>query len=45
MSAAATTFAIIAAVVVLFVSNRVPVIVVALGTALALYARKGARRF
>ena len=31
------TFAILAAIVVLFVSNRVPVVLVAIGTALALY--------
>jgi di/tricarboxylate transporter len=31
------TFAIVAAIVVLFVSNRIPVVLVALGTALALY--------
>ena len=37
MSSAATTFAILAAIVVLFVSNRVPVVLVAIGTALALY--------
>ncbi|HET7880638.1 MAG TPA: SLC13 family permease [Acetobacteraceae bacterium] len=37
MSDTAITFAIIAAIVVLFVSNRVPVVLVALGTALALY--------
>jgi di/tricarboxylate transporter len=33
----AITFAIVVAIVVLFVSNRVPVVLVALGTALALY--------
>ncbi len=38
MSDIAITFAIVAAVVVLFVSERVPVVIVALGTALALYA-------
>ena len=32
------TFTIVAAVVVLFVWNRIPVVLVALGTALALYA-------
>jgi di/tricarboxylate transporter len=32
------TFAIVAGIVVLFVSNRVPVVLVAIGTALALYA-------
>ena len=37
MSSTATTFAILAGVVVLFVSNRVPVVLVAIGTALALY--------
>ena len=37
MSGTATTFAILAGVVVLFVSNRVPVVLVAIGTALALY--------
>jgi di/tricarboxylate transporter len=37
VSDTAITFAIIAAIVVLFVSNRVPVVLVALGTALALY--------
>jgi di/tricarboxylate transporter len=37
LSSAATTFAILAAIVVLFVSNRVPVVLVAIGTALALY--------
>lgn len=37
MSSTATTFAILAAIVVLFVSNRVPVVLVAIGTALALY--------
>jgi di/tricarboxylate transporter len=34
----AITFAIVAGIVVLFVSNRVPVVLVAIGTALALYA-------
>ena len=38
MSDIALTFAIVAAVVVLFVWNRIPVVLVALGTALALYA-------
>lgn len=38
MSDLAITFAIVAAVIVLFVSERVPVVIVALGTALALYA-------
>jgi di/tricarboxylate transporter len=38
LSDIAITFAIVAAVVVLFVSERVPVVIVALGTALALYA-------
>jgi di/tricarboxylate transporter len=37
LSSIATTFAILAAIVVLFVSNRVPVVLVAIGTALALY--------
>ena len=37
MSSIAITFGIIAAVVVLFVTNRVPVVLVALGTSLALY--------
>jgi len=37
VSDTAITFAIIAAIVVLFISNRVPVVLVALGTALALY--------
>jgi di/tricarboxylate transporter len=37
LSSTATTFAILAAIVVLFVSNRVPVVLVAIGTALALY--------
>ena len=37
MSHMAITFAIVVAIVVLFVSNRVPVVLVALGTALALY--------
>ena len=38
MSDTAIIFAIVAAVVVLFVWNRVPVVIVAIGTALALYA-------
>jgi len=38
LSASAITFAIIAAVVILLVWSRVPVVIVALGTALALYA-------
>jgi di/tricarboxylate transporter len=38
LSDIAITFVIIAAIVVLFVSNLVPVVIVALGTALALYA-------
>ena len=38
MNSIAITFAIIAGVVVLFISNRVPVVLVAIGTALALYA-------
>ena len=38
MSDVAITFTIVAAVVVLFVASRVPVVLVALGTALALYA-------
>jgi di/tricarboxylate transporter len=38
LSDIAITFTIVAAVVVLFVSERVPVVIVALGTALALYA-------
>ena len=38
MSSIAITFAIVAAIVVLFVWNRVPVVIVALGTALSLYA-------
>ena len=38
MSPIAITFLIIAAVVVLFVQNRVPVVIVALGTSVALYA-------
>jgi di/tricarboxylate transporter len=38
MSASAITFTIVAAVVVLFVWDRLPVVIVALGTALALYA-------
>ena len=37
MSHIAITFAIVAAIVVLFVWNCVPVVLVALGTALALY--------
>ena len=37
MSSTTTTFAILAGIVVLFVSNRVPVVLVAIGTALALY--------
>ena len=37
MSNTAVTFTIIAAIVALFISNRVPVVLVALGTALALY--------
>jgi di/tricarboxylate transporter len=37
MSDITITFAIVVAIVVLFVSNRVPVVLVALGTALALY--------
>jgi di/tricarboxylate transporter len=38
LSNIAITFAIIVAIVVLFVSNRIPVVIVALGTSLALYA-------
>ena len=38
MSASAITFAIIAAVVILFVWSRISVVIVAIGTALALYA-------
>ncbi len=38
MNNVAITFAIIAAIVVLFVWNRIPVVIVALGTSLALYA-------
>jgi di/tricarboxylate transporter len=38
MSPIAITFAIVGAVVVLFIWNRIPVVLVALGTALALYA-------
>ena len=38
MNSIAITFAIVAGVVVLFISNRVPVVLVAIGTALALYA-------
>jgi di/tricarboxylate transporter len=38
LNSIAITFAIIAGVVVLFISNRVPVVLVAIGTALALYA-------
>ena len=37
MSSITLTFAIVAAIVVLFVWNRIPVVLVALGTALALY--------
>ena len=37
MSSIATTFAILAGIIVLFVSDRVPVVLVAIGTALALY--------
>ena len=37
MSDIAITFAIVVGIVVLFVSNVVPVVIVALGTALALY--------
>ncbi len=37
MNSTAITFAILAGIVVLFVSNRVPVVLVAIGTALALY--------
>ena len=37
MISTATTFAILAAIIVLFVSDRVPVVLVAIGTALALY--------
>ena len=37
MSSTAITFAILAGIVVLFVTNRVPVVLVAIGTALALY--------
>jgi di/tricarboxylate transporter len=37
LSSTATTFLILACIVVLFVSNRVPVVLVAIGTALALY--------
>ena len=37
MSDSAITFAIVAAIVVLFIWNRVPVVLVALGTALSLY--------
>jgi Na+/H+ antiporter NhaD/arsenite permease-like protein len=37
VSDTAITFAIVATIVVLFLSNRVPVVLVALGTALALY--------
>jgi di/tricarboxylate transporter len=37
VSHTAITFTIIAAIIVLFISNRVPVVIVALGTALALY--------
>jgi len=38
MSNSATVFAIVAGIVVLFVWNRIPVVLVAIGTALALYA-------
>jgi di/tricarboxylate transporter len=38
MSGTAITFAIVAGIVVLFVSNRIPLVLVAVGTALALYA-------
>ena len=38
MSSITITFAIVAGIVVLFVSNAIPVVLVALGTALALYA-------
>jgi len=37
LSSTATTFAILAGIIVLFVSDRVPVVLVAIGTALALY--------
>ena len=37
MSDITITFAIVVGIVVLFVSNRIPVVLVALGTALALY--------
>ena len=37
MSSITLTFAIVVAIVVLFVWNRIPVVLVALGTALALY--------
>ncbi|WP_426533105.1 SLC13 family permease [Bradyrhizobium sp. McL0615] len=37
MNGIAITFAIVAGVIVLFVSNRIPVVLVAIGTALALY--------
>jgi di/tricarboxylate transporter len=37
LSSTTTTFAILAGIVVLFVSNRVPVVLVAIGTSLALY--------
>ena len=38
MSNISITFAIIGAIVVLFIWNRIPVVIIALGTALALYA-------
>lgn len=37
MNSIAITFAIVAGVIVLFISNRIPVVLVAIGTALALY--------
>jgi di/tricarboxylate transporter len=37
LNSIAITFAIIAGVIVLFISNRIPVVLVAIGTALALY--------
>ena len=37
MSNSTTVFAIVAGIVVLFVWNRIPVVLVAIGTALALY--------
>ena len=40
MSHTAVIFAIVVAIVVRFVSNRVPVVLVALGTALALYLNR-----